>query len=1218
MNADRPFCPALGNYSWWLAILLWAVVSTSPDLFGQALTSLSGTVTDPTGAVVPGTTVILESIERGTKRETTSDESGRYWFAQVQPDTYQITARAPGFRDVLVSKVQLLVNTPATINIAFEKLGVVAEALTVTSQAAQVNTTDGSLGNAITAEAITQLPFYARDPIGLFFLQPGVTNFGGGIQGSEINGAVNGGKNDQANITLDGMDVNDQDQKQTYSVLRITPDSVQELRTTTSNANADQGRSSGGQIALVSKSGTNEIHGSLYDYHRGTETAANGFFDNMVGNPKAPLLIDVFGGSLGGPIKKNRLFFFANYEGRRDRSGASVLQTVPSAKLRQGIVQYLKTDGAIGELSPDYIKANIDPLHIGPNPAVLQLFQSYPSPNDNTQGDGMNTLGYRFSVPQRSKQDTYISRVDYVVDSAGKHTLFWRGNLQNDHAGGVPQFPGDIPSSVGLNNSKGISVGYNSILKPNLISTFRYGFTRFGAESTGIQPAGAVRFTGIDDRYALTTGDARTIPVHQVSEDLAWIHGAHNVRLGGVGRWIRNIDIRPAPFHSADIRANRLKGAAIELEANVPDLPADSGSYRDNMVAVLGLISDAIGNYRYDINGSVLPLGSLAKNINGNNEYEFYAQDSWKVTHALTVTGGFRWSLMPPFYEGTGAQTSTTFSLNDWFNQRMALAQQGLPQYTVDKITFVDQKDPRWRPLYPYHKKNFAPRLSLAYSPQANDGWLKSLTGGPGKTSIRAGWGMFYDLFGSTVAHQFIGNQPGFSTSLLNGVNTLTAATAPRFTGIYDIPSQLIPPPTKGGFPQVLPDTSAGYYLIDDTLKPPYTMNMNLSVGREFGHGFFVQGSYVGRLSHRSLLQRDVATPTNLKDPASGMDYFTAASQLMRLGFANTPTAQVPAIPFWENLFPGAAGNGLTATQAMYNEYKGWNGDATDALYDIDVYCYPACSKFGPFTMFNQQVPALSVPSTLGKGAYHAMQWTVRKRFGEGLTFDLNYTWSKSMDYSSRPEWTGAFGQEMVVNAFSPRQMRAVSTYDARHIFNAWWVWQLPVGKGKTFLNQSNRLVDTLLGGWQISGLWTQSSGLPVTAGNGRAWPTDYWVAGYATQIAPVPGGSDTHNGNGPNLFSDPAGAYAAYSRTLAGETGQRNGLRSDGAFGIDTALSKRFIMPYNEHHTVQVRWESFNMTNTARFGCVTPSRGNPAQFGKYSCTLNGPRVMQFALRYEF
>jgi len=172
--------------------------------------------------------------------------------------------------------------------------------------------------------------------------------------------------------------------------------------------------------------------------------------------------------------------------------------------------------------------------------------------------------------------------------------------------------------------------------------------------------------------------------------------------------------------------------------------------------------------------------------------------------------------------------------------------------------------------------------------------------------------------------------------------------------------------------------------------------------------------------------------------------------------------------------------------------------------------------------------------------------------------------------------------------------MWALSTYDARHMVNAWYVWELPVGKGKRFLNQANRLVDALLGGWQISGIWTQSSGLPVTVQNGRAWPTDYWVAGYATQIGPVPRGSDTHNGNGPNLFADPAGAYAAYRCTLEGETGQRNGLRSDGQFSVDSALCKRFTMPYNEHHTVQVRGEAFNTTNTARFACVNPSRGNP------------------------
>ncbi|MCI0719130.1 MAG: carboxypeptidase-like regulatory domain-containing protein, partial [Acidobacteria bacterium] len=774
MNAEQSTRLALRIHSWWFATLVWTVVTASPILFGQAFTSLSGTVTDPTGAVVPGITVILESADKGTKRETTTDENGRYSFAQVLPGTYQMTAKAAGFRDVAVKEFRLLVNSPATVNIAFETVGTIAEALTVTAQTAQVNTTDASLGNAISTQAITQLPLLLRNPVGLLGYQPGVTAFTDG--GGEINGAVNGGKNDQANITLDGVDVNDQNERRAFtSVLRVTLDSVQEFRTTTANANADQGRSAGGQIALVTKSGSNEFHGAVYDYHRNTATAANSFFNNLSGVKKPALLIDVFGGSFGGPIKKNRLFFFANYEGRRDRSGTSQLVTVPSAKLRQGIVQYVRTDGTIADLTPQDIQTRIDPLGIGVNSAVLKLFQSYPLPNDFTQGDGLNILGYRFASPQRSKEDTYISRLDYTVDAASKHLLFWRGNLQNDHSGGVPQFPGDIPRSVGLNNSKGMVLGYNWILKPTLISTLRYGYTRAGTENTGIQTLPAVSFTGISNRNALTTGSRRIIPVHQATEDLAWTRGAHDVRLGGVFRWIRNSRSAPAPFHSGLIRANRLQGQGSELAAAVPDLSGSRGPFIDAMASVLGLISSVTSNYTYDIQGNVVPVSAQVRRVMANNEYEFYIQDSWKITHAFTLTAGLRYSLMPPVYEATGAQTSTTFPLGEWFDRRGGLAQQGRPQSEAGQITFISQEDPRWRPLYRYHKKNFAPRLALAYSPQASEGWLKWLTGGPGKSSIRAGWGMFYDLIGQPLANQFIFSQFGFSTNLTNPSGVLTA-----------------------------------------------------------------------------------------------------------------------------------------------------------------------------------------------------------------------------------------------------------------------------------------------------------------------------------------------------------------------------------------------------------------------------------------------------------
>lgn len=286
--------------------------------FGQAVTSLSGTVADPSGAVIPGAHVEVSNTATGAQRSTISDASGRYSFQQITPGQYRIAAKATGFADLVVNQVELLVNSPATINLTFEKVGSLSETVAVSADAVQVNTTDASLGNAINTRPILQLPFEARNVVGLLSLQPGVTFTPGsagsaGIPGDYRSGSVNGGKSDQGNVTLDGVDVNDQQYRTAFtSVLRVTLDSVQEFRTVTSNAGADQGRTSGAQVSLVTKSGTNDFHGSLYEYHRNTLTTANDFFLNSAGVERQKLIRNTFGASVGGPIKKNRLFFFTN------------------------------------------------------------------------------------------------------------------------------------------------------------------------------------------------------------------------------------------------------------------------------------------------------------------------------------------------------------------------------------------------------------------------------------------------------------------------------------------------------------------------------------------------------------------------------------------------------------------------------------------------------------------------------------------------------------------------------------------------------------------------------------------------------------------------------------------------------------------------------------------------------------------------------------------
>ncbi len=362
-------------------------------LQAQSTSSLTGLVTDPSGAVVPGARIVVVNSDTNQRRTALTDSQGRYSFPQMQPSTYEVRASASGFSDVVVRDVALLVSTPSTVDIRFE-VGAVQQSVAVTGEALQVNTQDATLGNAIGTEPILELPFDARNVVGLLSIQPGVTFFGDPSQRDDYrSGSVNGGKSDQGNVTLDGVDVNDQQFRTAFTgVLRTTLDSVQEFRTTTTNGDADTGRSSGAQVALVTKSGTNSIHGSLYEYTRNTLTSANTFFNNADGIPRQKLIRNVYGASVGGPVKKDRLFYFLNYEGRRDASDTTAVRVVPNMLFREGIFTYQTTSGATTQLTPDQIRA-IDPQHIGESPAVLQLLQSYPAPNDNTVGDGLNTAG---------------------------------------------------------------------------------------------------------------------------------------------------------------------------------------------------------------------------------------------------------------------------------------------------------------------------------------------------------------------------------------------------------------------------------------------------------------------------------------------------------------------------------------------------------------------------------------------------------------------------------------------------------------------------------------------------------------------------------------------------------------------------------------------------------------------------------------------------------
>jgi hypothetical protein len=1219
-------------------------------LFAQT-TEVNGVVTDPSGAVLPNATITVTNSQTGSQRSAVSDAQGHYTVPQLTPGTYTLKATASGFTEMTIQNLVLEVNQPATLPVKFEKLGSTSTTVSVEASAVQLNTVDASLGNVINSNAIVELPSFARNVANLLSFQPGVAFFGGT---DDRNGSVNGGRSDQSNITLDGADVNSQNDRAAFTpILRVTPDSVEEFRTTTSNGGADTGRGSGADITLVTKSGTNDMHGSLYEYRRGNETAANSFFNNRVGVKKPVLLINLFGASVGGPVKRNKAFFFANYEGRRDASATTINRLVPTEALKQGTVIFRDAAGNPSSLNAAQLKAQVDPLGNGVNQAALAVLQKYPVGNNPqiSGADGLNFTGYTFTAPIHSKQDTYTGKFDYKIDNNGKESLFWRGTLQNDHTAGTPQFPGQPPNSTTLANNKGMATGLTSVLKSNLVSTFRYGFTRQGGETTGIRSSDVVTFRNIDPIVGTNTAIKRTVPVHSFSEDMAWTHGTHDVRFGGIGRLISNqpVDYAKA-YNSATTNASVIKGSGNDLiPAGLSLLKGDVTSYEYGTLAVLGIVTSATANYNNTVDGKIIAPGSPVSRNFVSKELELYAQDSWRLKSNLTLTYGLRNSIMPPVHEANGQQLSSSIPIGQWLDTRGVLADQGLSDQAAGIISYA----PNGRPYYPRHI-NWQPRIGIAYAPKGESGISKFLFG-TGKTSIRAGAGMYYDLIGQPLSNFIGSNAYGLSTSLSTPPNVYTSAQLPRFISFTQIPSspnaplflQGAPSPT---FPVAYPNAFAITSSLDDRLQAPYTMNLNFSIGREFGHGWFVQGAYVGRLSRHNLIQRDLAMPTNLRDPKSGQTYYQAVTQLQTLlDVQGVSLANLPKIPFFENFWAKAAGNGLTATQVIAKNYltNDNQGDMSSLQSDIDngqscnangltsfsssggINAVGCNSVLGPYSMWSSQYSALDAWSSNGSGAYHAMQWTVSKRMSSGLTMTLNYTMSKSIDVGSKSETTGSFGNDFMINAWNSQQMRAPSRYDALHQANAYIVYQLPFGRGRQFGSHMNRALDAIVGGWEITGTWRQSSGLPFSISNGNRWVTNWELPGYATPNGnPIPAITDNKNApavsgkGGPNLWSDPKAALAAFivSGTFAGQTGSRNSLRGDGFFNIDTGLYKNFTMPWSEKQKLQFRWEAYNVTNTVKFDPVSANLNltSTSGFGQLTAQLGNPRQMEFALRYQF
>ncbi|HEY2119890.1 MAG TPA: TonB-dependent receptor [Candidatus Acidoferrum sp.] len=1292
--------------------------------YGQTgTTSVRGSVLDSSGKAIVGASVTLTNSQTGLVRTATSGSAGEYEFIALPPGTYAIRAQMSNFQTYEQANLQLLVNLPATQNIMLQ-VGSATQTVEVSAQLESLNTTDASLGIAFNENQVKQLPLEGRNVAELLSLQPGVSypNSRTDIPDYDTRkGAVNGARSDQSNVTVDGIPSNDIGGAAFTSVLPVTLDSVQEFRVSTTNYDSDQGSASGAQVSLVTKSGTDNFHGSVYEYHRNTATSANDYFvkgseiNNCLANGiplsekqcnQPPELIrNIFGGSLGGPIKKDRLFFFVNYEGTRRAEGTSQTATVPSQALRDGVLQYQCAGGiaacpggtATGVSGKAYTIApgtygmsasqltGMDPLGIGPNTAILNYLNTYPVANTSAVGDGLNYQGYTFGAPISDTQEVYIAKLDYNITRDAKQHVSIMGALRNDNNALQPYLPGQAPEHDILNYSKGIVVNYNAVIKSTIINSFRYGFVRQSVGNIGNSDQSWIYLRGLNDATgAITRSYSFQRPINTYADDLSWIHGKHTFQFGAQLSFIRTTSQSTSTSFSDGIANASWFDTSGFAQRNsplnpinycpggtcLPEVSADfANSYDYPITTLLGMVSEADARYNFTRNGTALPQGGPLNRRYAIDGYEFYVQDTWKVRPTLTLTLGLRYNLYSPPWETNKLEVSPNVNMGQWFLNRGAAGANGIPS-NQDPLVAFNWSGPAngTSGYYNWDPKNLGPRIAFAWAPQQRDGLLGA-TLGQGQTSIRGGFSMIYDRFGQGIADDFSQyGSFGLSTSLSNPAGFQTVSTAPRATNINVIPTTdntgqtIFLPAPPATFPQVYPTgTFSIGSTIDHGLKTPYAYTMDLSISRQLKGGFVVEAAYVGRLGRRLLTQVDASTPLNFKDKASGVDYFTAVTALAKLyrtsqqggkGItdANFNNSMLPAnvVKYWQNVIAplasgdqyslgssggcgGGPGSTTNAVLAAFDLFCGSNLNETTGLLDLDYFGIPGTSGAsylpvgGQYTFYNPQFATAYMWKSMGYSNYNALQVTLQHKMSHGVQFDFNYTFSKSMDLASDAERVGTISGlgSQVINAWSPYQFYGPSDFDATHQFTADWVAELPFGKNKMIGGNVGSFGEAVIGGWQLSGLFRLTSGFPFSVFNGAQWPTDWDLSGNAYQTMPVKTGAykSPTDGTIVNAFSVGSGAQSSFVEPLPGQAGTRNNLRGQGFFGIDLGLSKRWLMPWSEKQSLQFRCEVFNITNSVRFDAQSINASidsSGSNFGNYSRLNNNPRVMQFALRYEF
>jgi hypothetical protein len=878
-RVDTPKKAKTSRRAWWvlrLAATLAVLAGSCMVGLAQDVASVIGTVTDKTGAAVSDADVKLTDTRTGAVYESKSGVYGAYQFSKIAPGPgYLLTVSKDSFKTFSVSNLYLAVATTRTQDVVLE-VGSITQKVEVQSEGSvSLNTTDITIGNNFDMRAVASLPNEFRgNAANLLRLQPAVvsadTQNGQDDAGLSRNGAVAGARADQDNITVDGIDASDFNFGQSFRQVAPTPvDAIQEFRTEVANPLAEVGRGSGAQTIITTKSGTNQWHGSAREYHRNTITEANDFFNNKNGVPRPTLIRNQFGGNIGGPIKKDKLFFFFDYDARRDASQAPTTAIVPLDHVRAGGIGYINNNPGCGPQStlqstPNCITiftpgqvAALDPcsnpgtaqgpctqdgtpggapVTPGFNPGLLALINSrYPHANDLSAGDGINTGGFVFNAPSPNTVNTYTTRVDYTLTS--KQKLFTRFSFYNQHAivGGLSsiQFPGDPITNPATTIDRSWVIGHTWIFSPTLVNQFVYGESRAefdalanltGSANPGGNPSVYAGLnwlfaTGITAPFARQGGSTSLNPVPTFRDDVSWQKGRHTFQFGGVYRPIKtrsvlvnNLNFTNQGLLTINNLDNTLRPANILSDPAADPNGVAAANWDSAFTSFTGIAALQFSVYNYVKNGSLSPAGTGSRRDYRYREGEVYAQDSWKVRRDVTVTAGVRYGYDSVPYEVNGNEATADVQLGNLLAIRTQNGVNGVSGPTASPLltyTLAGKANHGAPSLYGSSPLNFSPRLAIAWNPSFKGGLLGDVLGDR-KTVLRIGASQIYDHTALSTVN-FIEDQNNFIFSNVNvfassGTTPQTyMAQSPRFTTAGDVIVNLPAPPFQS---TVIPNTA--------------------------------------------------------------------------------------------------------------------------------------------------------------------------------------------------------------------------------------------------------------------------------------------------------------------------------------------------------------------------------------------------------------------------